>query len=236
MKHKLILLLLLTSCINYEMSKKNRVSFSAKGFAYVIKDDPSNLKNENLFISHNKLKSGTKIKIINPDNKKYIEAVVKKKIKYDNFYKILISESIANKLDLSVDFPYVEINEIKTNKSFIVDKAITENVEKKIANKAPVDKININNISQQKKDTSKKLSSYSILVADFYKLESAELLKEKLTLILKNSNYQLIYIHKRNKKSHELLMGPYKTINKLKNDYTILTDSNFEDLDIIVND
>ena len=31
-------------------------------------------------------------------------------------------------------------------------------------------------------------------------------------------------------------MGPYKTINKLKNDYTMLTDSNFEDLDIIIND
>ena len=31
-------------------------------------------------------------------------------------------------------------------------------------------------------------------------------------------------------------MGPYYTINKLRNDYIVLTDSNFEDLDIINND
>ena len=31
-------------------------------------------------------------------------------------------------------------------------------------------------------------------------------------------------------------MGPYNTINKLKNDYIALVDSNFEDLDIKLND
>jgi hypothetical protein len=31
-------------------------------------------------------------------------------------------------------------------------------------------------------------------------------------------------------------MGPYNTINKLKNDYSILNDSGFEDLDIKIND
>ena len=31
-------------------------------------------------------------------------------------------------------------------------------------------------------------------------------------------------------------MGPYNTINKLKNDYIVLNDSNFEDLDIKIND
>ena len=31
-------------------------------------------------------------------------------------------------------------------------------------------------------------------------------------------------------------MGPYNTINKLKNDYIVLNESNFEDLEIITND
>ena len=31
-------------------------------------------------------------------------------------------------------------------------------------------------------------------------------------------------------------MGPYNTINKLKNDYNILSQSKFEDLDIKIND
>ena len=31
-------------------------------------------------------------------------------------------------------------------------------------------------------------------------------------------------------------MGPYNTINKLKNDYNILNSTGFEDLDIKIND
>jgi len=61
-------------------------------------------------------------------------------------------------------------------------------------------------------------------------------LKEKLALILKDSNYQLIYINKKSEKKYELLMGPYNTIIKLKNDYIVLNDSNFEDLDIKANE
>ena len=67
-------------------------------------------------------------------------------------------------------------------------------------------------------------------------LKSAKLLKQRLTTILIDSNYKLISIKKNNEKSHFLLMGPYNTINKLKNDYITLSDSNFEDLDIIIND
>jgi len=32
------------------------------------------------------------------------------------------------------------------------------------------------------------------------------------------------------------LLGPYNTINKLKSDYIVLNNSNFEDLDIKIND
>jgi len=236
MKYKLILLLLLSSCINYTTSTNNNISFSAKGFAYIIKDVPPNLNNKDFFISHNKLKIGSKISITNPDNKKNLESVIMKKIKYDNFYKILISENIASALDLNLDFPYVEINVIKSNKSFIVKKAITENDEKKIFNKAPINKVNINNISISRKEKSTKIKTYSIIVAVFYNLQSAELLKDKLTSILKDSNYQLIHIKEINKKSYELLLGPYNTINKLKNDYIVLNKSSFEDLDIKIND
>ena len=236
MKYKLILLILLSSCVNYAASEKKSFNFSSKGFAYIIKDLPLNFDEKNFFISHNKLKTGTKIRIYNPENKKFLELFIKKKIKYDNFYKILISENIANELDLNLEFPYVEINKIKSNKSFVAKKAITENVEKKIANNAPIDKIDINNISQVKKAKSSKVKTYSIFLAEFYNFESAKLLKERLASILKNSNYQLIYIKEKNKKSYELLMGPYNTINKLKNDYITLNESSFEDLDIKIND
>ena len=236
MTYNLILLLFLVSCSNYSSNVAKKPGYSSSGFAYIEKNNLLNLDNDKFFISHNKLKVGTKIKITNPDNKKSVELITKKKIKYDNFYKILITENIAKELNLSLEFPYVEINEIKSNKSFIAKKAITDIEEKKIANKAPVQEININNISKVKKNTEKTSKTYSILVAEFYNLDSAEFLKNKLMSILEESNYQLIYINKKSEKKYELLMGPYNTINKLKNDYIIISDSNFEDLDIQIND
>jgi hypothetical protein len=237
MKYKIILLFFLTSCISHSNNSKNSFIYSAKGFAYVNDQLFVNLDDIDFFVSHHKLKLGTKIRISNPINDKFLETTTVKKIKYDNFYKVLISSSVVEKLELDSNFPYIEINEIKKNKSFVAEKAITEIIEKRIANKAPVSKINIANLSVEKPNIKrKKKKIYSILVAEFYNLESAELLKKRFETILTNSNYQLIYINKKKNQSYELLMGPYNTINKLKNDYTILNNSNFEDLDIKIND
>ena len=236
MKYRLIILLFLVSCANFSTHSDRKSGYSSTGFVYIENSTPANLEKDLFFISHNKLRVGTKIKIINPENKKSLEVTVKKKIKYDGFYKALISKSIAEELKLSLEFPFVEINEIKSNKSFVAKKATTDIEEKKIANKAPVEEININNISKVKKNLKKKPKNYSILVAEFYNLSSAKFLKAKLALILKDSNYQLININKVSEKKYELLMGPYNTINKLKNDYIVLNDSNFEDLDIKINE
>ena len=236
MKYSLIILLLLVSCTNYSSSIKKKSGYNSTGFAYIENNIPLNFTSNDIFASHNRLRVGSKIRIINPENKKSLEVVIKKKIKYDNFYKALISKSLAEELNLSFEFPYVEINEIKSNKSFVAKKAVTDIEEKKIANKAPVENININNISKEKKIFKKKVRSYTILVAELYSLSSAEFLKEKLILLLKDSNYKQIYIRKKSEKKYQLLMGPYNTINKLKNDYIVLNDSNFEDLDIKANE
>ena len=235
MKYKIIFFLLFTSCVNGTYAGKNNSAYNAKGFAYIEEKFFRN-NDKKILISHNKLKIGTKIRISNPTNKKFVEATIKKKINYDSFYKVLISNDIAKNLSLDLNFPYVEISEIKMNKSFIAKKAVTENIEKVIANKAPVTKINIDNLSKKNNIKKNKIKNYSILVANFYSLKSAELLKKRLISILENSNYQLIYINKKDNKSYELLMGPYNTIKKLKNDYIVLNDSDFEDLDIKIND
>ena len=147
MKYKLIFFLFIISCVNYSTDHKKKSGYSSSGFAHIEEKTLPNLTAGNFFISHNKLRVGTKVKITNPENKKFLEIKKKKKIKYDNFYKILISASIAQELDLSTEFPFVEINEIKSNKSFIAKKAITDIEEKKIANKAPVEEININKLN-----------------------------------------------------------------------------------------
>ena len=236
MKYRLILLFFLVSCANYSSDIERKSGYSASGFAYILKEIPKDLKDQNFFISHNKLRKGTKIRVTNPNNKMSLEVKIKEKIKYDNFFKVLISESIAKKLELSLEFPFVEINEIKKNKSFVAKEAITDVEEKQIANKAPIDQIKINNISEKKTKLKKESKNYSILVAEFYTLNSAKFMKKKLSSILEDSNYKLIYISKKNLNNYQLLMGPYNTIIKLKNDYIILTDSNFEDLDIKIND
>ena len=236
MKYKIIFFLFFSSCISSTYTGKNSFTYSAKGFAYIDNQYVENLNNNNFLVSHNRLKLGTKVRITNPINKKFTEKIVKKKIKYDDFYKVSISKNIAQKLELDLNFPFIEIIEIKLNKSFVAKKAVTENIEKKIANNAPIEKINISNLSKKNKISFSKKKTYSILVAEFYSKKSAGLLKKRLVTILENSNYQLIYVNKKNDKSYELLMGPYNTINKLKNDYSILNNSGFEDLDIKIND
>ena len=45
-----------------------------------------------------------------------------KRIKYPDFYKILITKPVAEELDLNISLPILEIFEIKKNKSFVAKK------------------------------------------------------------------------------------------------------------------
>ena len=94
MKYKIIFLCFLTSCVNNTYISKNNFTFSSKGFAKIDNQSVSKL-NHNFFVSHNKLRTGAKIRITNPENKKNLELTIKKKIKYDDFYKVFISKSVV---------------------------------------------------------------------------------------------------------------------------------------------
>ena len=225
MKFKLIFLFFaVSSCVNYSQSyDKNIQSYYSTGFAFIKENKESSTRADMYEASHNQLNKGTKIRIIETN----------KKETFNSFYKVEVNQNLAKKLRLNISFPYVEVSEIKKNKSFIAKKAITENDEKKIANNAPVDKINISNITKNKKKKVKiKSNKYSILIASFSEKESAVLLKDRLSNSLNKNSSNLIYISKKNKKNYDLLIGPYNTINKLKNDYIVLMEHRFEDLDI----
>ena len=62
------------------------------------------MNNEIMQISHQNLKTGTLIKITNPKNKKSIVLKNIKRIKYPDFYKILITKPVAEKLELNIKF------------------------------------------------------------------------------------------------------------------------------------
>ena len=121
MKFKLfIFIFFVYSCSPQLKTFNQKKTYSATGFAYVYNDlDFKNkvilgkLNHEKLQISNQNLKTGTLIKIVNPINNKSMILENKKRIKYPDFYKILITKPIMRELELNIDLPILEISEIK---------------------------------------------------------------------------------------------------------------------------
>ena len=245
MKYKiLILIILLTSCSAHTTKLENRSPFISKGFAYIYNDyDYENktikgrLDNSKLQVSHNKLRSNTLIKIINPRTNDSITIKNHKKINYPDFYKILITEQVANKLNIEKELPLVEILEIKKNKSFIAQKAKIYKEEKKIPSKAPVADVQISNISKNKlKKIEENSDEIYIHIASFYSINTAKFLKQRIIKDVIEFDNNKIKIKKKNNKQNLVISGPYNSINLLKNDYILLKNFGFEELDIFINE
>jgi len=219
-------------------------NYSAKGFAYIYNDyDFKNkiikgkLNNNLMQISHQNLKVGTLLKITNPKNKESIVLKNVKRIRYPDFYKILITESVAQKINLNKELPIIEIFEIKKNKSFVAKKAKIYNEEKTIPSKAPVASVQISNISKNKAKTNqKKTNQIYILIGSFYSAETANFLRQRIIKDVLYFDHKKIKIKKINDKETKLISGPYTSVNLLKNDYIKLIDFGFEELDIYTNE
>jgi len=244
MKFKiLIIFLFICSCASNSTKLSNKAPFTSMGFAYIFNYDDyeskiikGKLDNSQLQVAHNSLRANTLIKIINPQTKDYLVLKNIKKINYPDFYKILITDKVASELKLNKEIPFVEITEIKKNKSFIAKKAKIFNEEKKIPSKAPVASVQISNISKDKKKNIKKnvkRNNFSILIGTFYSENVAKFLVKRITKELPNFDVKNLKIIKKNNKQTSLISGPYKTINFLKNDYILLKKFGFEELDII---
>ena len=151
MKLKIIIFLaiILTSCETTNkkvITNKDFKSYSNDGFALIFNNDifkkrivSKKIDKRSLIIFNNKLKKDTDIKITNLLNEKYLIAKVGRNSKYPIFYNSVISERIATELDLDPDQPYVRVETINSNNTFVANKAKTFDEEKKVANKAPVD-------------------------------------------------------------------------------------------------
>tara|TARA_B100001248_G_scaffold21841_1_gene14578 strand:+ start:1532 stop:2260 length:729 start_codon:yes stop_codon:yes gene_type:complete len=242
MKFKLLLItLLLYSCGSNYTRFENKQPYYSKGFAYIYKNDTQSLEknkmDENdLFISHHNLKIGSNVKLINPENNISITLRNTHKIKYPEFYKILISKRAANKLKINHDLPYIEILEIKKNKSFVAKKAKIFSEEKKLSSNAPVTSVKISNISKNLTQKKKKKNvEINILLASFYSIENAKFLKKRINEEMSEFDVKKLKILKKDKE-FSLISGPYSAVNLVKNDYILLKNFGFEELDILVND
>ena len=247
MKFKLFLaFILFYSCAststNYNLKK---ISHNSLGFAYIYSNDEFTNKNVSkkfdntiMQISSNYVKRGASLKIINPHNKKNIILKNTKHANYPEFYNILITEPVAAEIGLDKNIPYVEVIEIKKNKSFKAKKAKTYIEEKTVNKKAPVQAVAISNISKNKfknKNLNKKMRFF-INIGTFYSLNTAKTLKSKIIKDLELSDSNIIKLKSKKKNQNELTSGPYTSINLMKNDYIQLKKFGFEQLDIKVND
>ena len=230
----------LFSCAGSNFTKKSIIPYNAKGFALIFNENDYQdkivsirLKNDKPYASTNMINAGKTLRLTNPENKKTIEIKNYRKSKYPFFYKILINENIASQLSLDRDVPFIEIQEIKKNKSFVAKETTTFSEEKKISNKAPVTKVRIDNISKDKIiNKMKKTKKFDIILGEFYSINSAKLLEKRLKTELRNFNLKMLRINIKTANKIELISGPYKNINKLKKDFISLTNFGFEDLDI----
>ena len=84
----------------------------------------------------------------------------------------------------------------------------------------------------KKKTKEKQLSkfNYIIKIADFYFIDSAKTMKKRIIGELKIKN---VKISKVSNNSFRVFVGPYNNINDLKSAYSIVSDLEFENIEII---
>ena len=103
MRFRFLFLFFLTfSCSKDLITYNQKKVYSAKGFAYIYQDQDFNKKiikgkmnSDMMQISHQNLKTGSLIQITNPINKESVVLKNIKRIKYPDFYKILITKPVA---------------------------------------------------------------------------------------------------------------------------------------------
>ena len=224
--------------VNQEMLTKYKNSGFALVYDPILKKEKKITKkidNRSLLIFHKNLKKNSFVKITNPINQKTVIAeVISNKVKFSNFYNSVITLRIAEELSLDLNEPYIDLVLISQNSTFIAKKAKTFKEEKKVAEKAPVDGIKIDNLGNsnlQKKETSiDKIFKYSIKIADFYYKDSA---KNMLDRIINETNIKNPIIKTISNTKYRVLLGPFNDIKKLEESFNDIKSLNFENLEIL---
>lgn len=242
-----IFLILLTSCVNNTEKQRSEIlsinnKFYNSGFTLIYDDNlyfekiiNKKMDDRDLIIFQKNLKKGTSVKLFNPINNKSLIAQVGRNSIYPNFNNSVVSKRIASELELSLEEPYIIIEEIIHNSAFIAKKTKMFEEEKKVANKAPVDKITVNDLNQSSKkktNTNSQKFNYFIKIADFYFVDSAKIMRNR---IINESTIKNVYIRELSKNKFRVILGPYLDLKSLQKEYNKLEKFNFENIEIIKN-
>jgi hypothetical protein len=165
-----------------------------------------------------------------------IAKVVSNNVKFSNFYNSVISSRIAEELSLNLKDPYINLVLISQNSTFIAKKSKTFDEEKKVAEKAPIEGIVIDNLSgsnqSQELPIKKIVFRYSIKIADFYYKHSAKNMTKR---IINETSIKNPKIKKISNTKYRVLLGPFDDIKTLEESFNEISSLNFENLEIIEN-
>ncbi|QIZ20375.1 hypothetical protein E5R92_01035 [Candidatus Pelagibacter giovannonii] len=240
--------ILLNNCSATTLTKNKNYNsldnpFINNGFSLIYNDRLYNDKiiskkidERSLIIFQKNLKKNTIVKITNILNNKSIVGTVGSNADYPLFNNSVLSLRIADLIDLNEDEPYVEILEVLEDAMFVAKRAKTFEEEKKVANKAPVNNIDISDLNTKQANTKSELSkkfSYEIKIADFYFNDTASLLVDR---IVKETIIRDAKIKKINEKKYRVYVGPFNNINSLKKTFNDISILEFENIEIIKND
>ena len=151
---------MLLSCdqTTINQSKKLDIKFDEKyknsGFSLIYNDElkVKKIDQRSLTIFHKNLKRKSNVKITNPLNGKSLIAEVKSnRVKFSPFYNSIITQRIAEELELDLNEPYIDIVLISKNSTYIAKKTKTFEEEKTVAEKAPIDGIKISDLNSSNK-------------------------------------------------------------------------------------
>ena len=190
----------------------------------------------NILLLTNSLKKRSLVKITNPKNGKSLIAEVKSnKVKFSSFYNSIITERIAEDLELDLKEPYIEILLVSKNSTFIAKKSKMFEEEKEVAEKAPVDGIQINDLNKKKKKkkkVEKEIFSYFIKIADFYYKNSAQMMRKR---IIEETSLKNTKIVKLSKTKYRVLLGPFNDIKSMQQSFEKIKLLDFENIEILKN-
>ena len=248
MNYKIIIIIFLSTILfgcetSQNVKKIDKLNldnrYKNSGFALIYNQNLKNIKeieSRSLNIYHKSLKRKSIVKITNPKNNKYLIANVESnRIKFPNFYNSVLSLRIAEELELDLTEPYIEIISIPKGSTFVAKKAKMFEEEKSVAEKAPVDGIQINDLNvkkQKKKLVNNRKFSYSIKVADFYYKDTAKIMAEGIKNETSINNLRII---KLSETKYRVLIGPFNDIKSLENSFEKMHSLNFENLEILKN-
>ena len=240
--------ILLNNCTTTTLTK-NKISnsldnpFINKGFSLIYSDKfydnkiiSKKIDERSLVIFQKNLKKNTIVKITNILNNKSIIGTVGGNADYPLFNNAVLSLRIADEIGLNENEPYVEILEVIEDTIFVAKRTKTFEEEKKVANKAPVNNINISDLSIKEKNIKNELGkkfSYEIKIADFYFNDTASLLVDR---IVNKTMIKDVKIKKINEKKYRVYAGPFNNINSLQKSFNDISILEFENIEIIKND